>query len=241
MIRVQPGSGALPSAWRFRMPLDMDVDTHRYPALAWNRDGQPFHPAPQCVGWRVYRAVGRGRPTLVYGPDGPLHLDLDCDFEALRQCAGAGKYLLRQVDAGGSDIQEVPAAQVTVPERHETQHDRREHEYVELALRTQERTIELLRELLTSLVAGTANIQKATADMLHSGTDAMSIASGVGLPEHVAALLPEAIRRNGSGVEALLSSPVVASALMGLAQALKPAEPAAPRKQGDKQEGKEQP
>jgi hypothetical protein len=216
----------------------MYTDSHRYPALAWNREGQPFHPAPQCAGWRVHRLAGRGRPSLVYGQDGPLHLDMDCDFEALRKCAGPGKYVLHQVDAGGSDIPETPVAHVTITELHQSEQARQEADYVALALRTQESTIAVLRDLLIHLVNGTANLQKATAELLGSGTDAMSIASGAGLPEHIAALLPEAQRSHGGGVEALLSSPVVASALTGLAQALKPAAPAAPGKQEDSQKGK---
>lgn len=221
-----------------RKPPSMHADSHRYPALAWNRDGQPFHPAPQCAGWRVYRLAGRGRPTLVYGREGPLHLDVDCDFEALRKCAGPGKYVLHQVDAGGSDIPEAPVAHVLITEQPEAEQAKREHDYVALALQTQESTIAVLRELLIHLVNGTANLQKATAELLHSGTDAMSIASGAGLPEHIAALLPEAMRRNGSGLDALLNSPMVASALMGLAQALKPAEPAAASQPNDTQHGK---
>lgn len=222
-----------------RMPSSMHADSHRYPALAWNREGQPFHPAPQCVGWRVYRLAGRGRPTLVYGREGPLHLDVECDFEVLRKCAGPGKYVLHQVDAGGSDIPEAAIAHVLITEQPDAEQERRTHDYVAIALQTQESTIAVLRDLLIHLVNGTANLQKATAELLHSGTDAMSIASGAGLPDHVAALLPEAMRRNGSGVEALLNSPVVASALMGLAQALKPAEPIGSSQPKEQQKGKE--
>jgi hypothetical protein len=214
------------------------VDSHQYPALAWSRDGQPFHPAPRCVGWRVYRCAGRGRPALVYEADGPLHLDLDCDFAALRECAGPGRYVLYQVDAGGTDIPDTPAAYVTIPDVAGRQQNTSEHGYVELALTTQQKTIDILSGLLTHFVEGTAALQRATAELLHSGTDAVSIASGAGLPEHVAALLPNGEQKN-QGLDGLLSSPVVASALMGLAQALKP--PAAQGSPSRGPEGKQEP
>ncbi|ACY15305.1 hypothetical protein [Haliangium ochraceum] len=205
------------------------VDSFQYPALAWTREGQPFHPAPRCVGWRVFRCVTRGRPTLVYDAEGPLHLDLDCDFNALRECAGPGRYVLHQVDAGGSDVADAPAAYVTVPERESRpQANQNGQAAVQLALATQQQTIEVLSGLLTHLVNGTATLQKATAELLASGSDAVSIASGAGLPEHVAALMPKGddAAKGGSGLEGLLNSPVVASALMGLAQAMQPPKPA---------------
>ena len=195
----------------------LEQDAHRYPPLAWTRDGQPFHPAPSCAGWRVFRVMGRGRPALVFRGDGPLHLDMQCDFPALREAAGPGSYALHQVDATGTDIAETPAAYVTIPEP--TPEPNPERDYINLALRTQGQMLELLRDLLKELIHGTSNMQKATAELLSSGTDAVSIASGAGLPDHIAGLLTQG-GQDKNNLEVLLNSPVVVSTLAGLTKAL---------------------
>ena len=193
-------------------------DPHSYPPLAWTREGQPFHPAPSCSGFRVFRAIGRGRPSLVYRDDGPLHVDLHCDFAALREVAGPGTYILHQVDANGTDIRDSPAAYVTIPKPEPEPNP--ERDYINLAMRTQAQMLELLKELLKELVSGTCNMQRATADLLNSGTDAVSIASGAGLPDHIAGLLANGTEQQKSNLEVLLSSPLVASTVAGLTKAL---------------------
>ena len=197
----------------------LQPDSHGYPPLAWTQEGQPFHPAPNCVGFRVFRSGRRGRPELVYHDDGPLHVDLQCDFAMLRQLAGHGAYVLQQVDATGTDIQSTPKAFVVVPEPEVKPNP--ERDYVNLALNTQGKMLELLRDLLKELIHGTANMQKATAELLSSGTDAVSIASGAGLPDYISSLLANG--ENGqakNNLEVLLNSPVVATTLAGLTKAL---------------------
>lgn len=195
--------------------------THRYPPLAWTDDGQPFYFSRECTGLRVHRINGRSRPKLVPTEHGPLHVEPDCDFVGLRAAAGPGQFVLYQVDATGTDIQKVPKAYVTIPEPPEKPNP--ERDYVNLALRTQAQMLELLRDLLKELVHGTANMQKATAELLNSGTDAVSIASGAGLPDHIAGLLTqgESDKDNKNNLEIVLNSPLVASTLAGLTQALK--------------------
>ena len=78
----------------------------------------------------------------------------------------------------------------------------------------------LLQDLLKELVHGTANMQKATAELLNSGTDAVSIATGAGLPDHIAGLLTQG-GEDKNNLEIFLNSPLVASTLGGLTQALK--------------------
>ena len=79
------------------------------------------------------------------------------------------------------------------------------------------------RALLTEMVQAQSQIQLATAELLRSGNDAVTVASGAGLPEHIAGLLANP-KEQKSAVEALLNSPVMATALTAMAQALKPKE-----------------
>lgn len=215
--------------------------------LAWTSDGDPFATHPDCDGWRVYKKTSRGRNEVVHGENGPLHIGLGCDITMLRETCGAGSYLLKQVDEKGQKVAGATDAHIVVKERTQPNAEvspatglDKTLALVRELVQSQDNTIQHLRTLVADVVNSTAQVQLATAELVRSGTDAVTVASGAGLPEHfehLATLLGSTPKEQKSNVEALLNSPVVGSVLMGMAQALKPKEaPAAkPAKPGDSQ------
>jgi hypothetical protein len=156
--------------------------------LAFNQYGEPFEVPQRVTGWRPRRLKGtRGQPELVYGPDGPVTLDVHATLEDLRDAVGAGRFRLDPIDDHGKVVPDAPIAYAQVipltPDKpvepaNEPQMTT-EMTSVDLALREMSRaTMELARtnsELAKSIVSKQPDVMLATAEILRA-------ADGAGLP-----------------------------------------------------------
>jgi hypothetical protein len=89
--------------------------------LAYNINGEGFELPETATGWRVRRMKPRGAPEVVYGKDGlPLIIPIESDLEELRRSVdAAGRFRLDAVDDRGRNVDDVTAAYVVVPHKHE--------------------------------------------------------------------------------------------------------------------------
>ncbi len=176
------------------------------PDLAWDKQQRRFYPGPEAVGWRVYHQAQRGRgqrKRQIFTPNGPLHLEIDADFETLAAAVpGPGWYVLLAVDKNHMVIPGVPPAVVEVvapiaphPAREQTPSQTEGTllaliQQLTTALTTQQEQAATERRELTQAVtqlakevfSGTRLLQAGTADLLTAATKGMDVASGVVLP-----------------------------------------------------------
>ena len=85
------------------------------PPLAWNDEGQPFHPPEPAICWRARHYTGKpGRPPAVWTPRGVLHLPLDATVDDLRLAVNnkTGSYRLYPVDAQGRELSPVACIEI---------------------------------------------------------------------------------------------------------------------------------
>lgn len=174
--------------------------------LEWDRHGNRIRFPPEAVACKIRRLSHKpGRPSIVAGEHGPVHIDINSNMQALRMAlrGETGMFSLHPVDVDGNELEPVAeveviaveedsparalvagAASAAVPVDVETT-----RAYAQVPLRlfdlfgqmlaSRDAHDEMMSSVLKTLVTSTANIQQSTAGLLNTANTTVKVANGV--------------------------------------------------------------
>ena len=173
----------------------MDLVHETTAPLAWDHEQMPFQLPPEAVAWKVRVFTGKpGRPPAVYGEQGVLHLALDATVEDLRQAVkdDPGSYRLYPVDMNGNELTPIACMEIVEQAQPVTALDHIQPDTTATTAAMREMVLlcnkmvasrdshdALLANVLNTLVATTATIQRSTAVMLNAASTTIKVANGV--------------------------------------------------------------
>lgn len=182
-----------------------DLQQETTPPLAWDHDGMPFQPPAEAIAWKVRRYSGnRGRPPVVHGDHGPLHVDLDATIDDLRLTLGnaPGAYRLYPVSEVGEEMEPIACIEVK-PLDGDSQlavmgqdspnpaqrgplsvgdqangHALDAMELCRMMVASRDAHDQLMASMLTTMVQSTATIQQSMAQLLTVTNNTIKVANG---------------------------------------------------------------
>lgn len=222
------------------------IKASEYLALAWDKNARRFRVPRVAVGWRVLRKQdgGKGRPEPVFGLHGPVHIEIDAGFDALRAAVNdePGWYVLHAVDQDGVLLADVPAAHVYVSADARNTNGSNDvqtaaimqlastvERVVSRASEREQALVDALVQMTSRTYAGIQQIQESTSGLIRAAQAGYDIASGVSLPRipppaELPAPPPPAAQPSQRNLLDLLCSPTGNTLLQAVTTALRNAQ-----------------